>query len=112
MFTYTTYLSKFKMADLINFVSKREIDAKKEQRRRGRQEILRKVQFHSDFFSGIRWNKWLSLDRLLINWQAKEDYERKQRKEELRKESGETTWMLPALSKRLTEETESREKVN
>ncbi|KAK2563412.1 CWF19-like protein 2 [Acropora cervicornis] len=71
------------MADLINFVSKREIDAKKEQRRRGRQEILRK---------------------------AKEDYERKQREKELRKESGETTWMLPALSKRLSEETESREK--
>ncbi|XP_015747984.1 PREDICTED: CWF19-like protein 2 [Acropora digitifera] len=83
MSTYTTYLSKFKMADLINFVSKREIDAKKEQRRRGRQEILRK---------------------------AKEDYERKQREKELRKESGETTWMLPALSKRLSEETESREK--
>lgn len=63
------------------------------------------------FCNGIRWNKWLSLDRLL-NWQAKEDYERKQREKELRKESGETTWMLPALSKRLSEETESREKVN
>lgn len=63
------------------------------------------------FCNGIRWNKWLSLDPLL-NWQAKEDYERKQREKELRKESGETTWMLPALSKRLSEETESREKVN
>lgn len=63
------------------------------------------------FCNGIRWNKWLLLDRLL-NWQAKEDYERKQREKELRKESGETTWMLPALSKRLSEETESREKVN
>ena len=63
------------------------------------------------FCNGIRWNKWLLLDRLL-NWQAKEDHERKQREKELRKESGETTWMLPALSKRLSEETESREKVN
>ena len=63
------------------------------------------------FCNGIRWNKWLLLDRLL-NWQAKEDYERKQREKELRKESGETTWMLPALSKRLSEETESREKVS
>ena len=63
------------------------------------------------FCNGIRWNKWLLLDPLL-NWQAKEDYERKQREKELRKESGETTWMLPALSKRLSEETESREKVN
>ena len=35
--------TEIKMADLINFVSKREIDAKKEQRRRGREEILRKV---------------------------------------------------------------------
>ena len=63
------------------------------------------------FCNGIRWNKWLLLDPLL-NWQAKEDYERKQREKELRKESGETTWMLPALSKRLSEETESRQKVN
>ena len=31
------------MADLINFVSKREIDAKKEQRRKAREDILKKA---------------------------------------------------------------------
>ncbi|XP_068720114.1 CWF19-like protein 2 [Montipora capricornis] len=71
------------MADLINFVSKREIDAKKEHKRKAREEILKK---------------------------AKEDYEREQRKKERRKESGESTWMLPALSQRLTEEAESHKK--
>lgn len=64
------------MADLINFVSKREIDAKKEQRRKAREDILKK---------------------------AKEDYEREQRKKERRKETGESSWMLPSLSKRLAE---------
>ena len=33
----------FKMADLINFVSKREIDAKKEQKRKAREDILKKA---------------------------------------------------------------------
>jgi len=31
------------MAELINFVSKREIDVKKEQKRKAREEILKKV---------------------------------------------------------------------
>ena len=31
------------MADLINFVSKREIDAKKEQTRKAREDILKKA---------------------------------------------------------------------
>lgn len=34
---------KSKMADLINFVSKREIDAKKEEKRKAREQILKKV---------------------------------------------------------------------
>lgn len=36
--------------------------------------------------------------------QAKEDYEREQRRKEKRIESGESSWMLPSLSKRLTVE--------
>ena len=32
------------MADLINFVSKREIDAKKEEKRKAREEVLKKVR--------------------------------------------------------------------
>ncbi|CAH3184070.1 unnamed protein product, partial [Porites lobata] len=62
------------MADLINFVSKREIDAKKEQRRKAREDILKKA-----------------------------NYEREQREKERRKETGESSWMLPSLSKRLAE---------
>ena len=43
-----------------------------------------------------------------VNWisftlKAKEDYEREQRKKERRKETGESSWMLPSLSKRLAE---------
>ena len=34
---------KFNMADLINFISKREIDAKKEETRKAREQILKKV---------------------------------------------------------------------
>ena len=34
---------KSKMADLINFVSKRVIDAKKEEKRKAREQILKKA---------------------------------------------------------------------
>ncbi|KAL9973755.1 hypothetical protein ACROYT_G020250 [Oculina patagonica] len=71
------------MADLINFVSKRVIDAKKEEKRKAREQILKK---------------------------AKDDYEREQRRKEQRIESGESSWMLPSLSKRLTVEDESNDK--
>ena len=43
--------------------------------------------------------------------QAKEDYEREQRRKERRIESGESSWMLPSLSDRLTAEDESNDKV-
>ena len=43
--------------------------------------------------------------------QAKEDYEREQRRKEWRIESGESSWMLPSLSERLTAEEESIDKV-
>lgn len=43
--------------------------------------------------------------------QAKEDYEREQRRKERRIESGESSWMLPSLSERLTAEDESNDKV-
>ena len=39
--------------------------------------------------------------------QAKEDYEREQRRKERRIESGESSWMLPSLSERLTAEDEN-----
>ncbi|XP_022788862.1 CWF19-like protein 2 [Stylophora pistillata] len=65
------------MADLINFISKREIDAKKEEKRKVREQILKKT---------------------------KGDYEREQWKKQKRIESGETSWMLPSLSNSLTVE--------
>ncbi|RMX55795.1 hypothetical protein pdam_00009534 [Pocillopora damicornis] len=68
------------MADLINFISKREIDAKKEETRKAREQILKK---------------------------AKGDYEREQWKKQKRIESGETSWMLPSLSNSLTVEDDS-----
>jgi len=43
--------------------------------------------------------------------QAKEDYEREQRRKERRIESGESSWMLPSLNERLTAEDESDDKV-
>ena len=43
--------------------------------------------------------------------QAKEDYEREQRRKERRIESGESSWMLPSLRDRLTAEDESNDKV-
>ena len=43
--------------------------------------------------------------------QAKEDYEREQRRKERCIESGESSWMLPSLSERLTAEEESIDKV-
>jgi hypothetical protein len=43
--------------------------------------------------------------------QAKEDYEREQRRKERRIESGESSWMLPSLSERLTVDDESNDKV-
>ena len=48
---------------------------------------------------------------LLLLIQAKEDYEREQRRKERRIESGESSWMLPSLSERLTAEDESNDKV-
>ena len=48
----------------------------------------------------------------LLTFQAKDNYEREQRKKERRKETGEDTWMLPSLSKILTEEAVSDEKVS
>lgn len=39
----SAYSPKSKMADLISFVSKREIDAKKEEKRKAREEILKKA---------------------------------------------------------------------
>ena len=48
----------------------------------------------------------------LFIFQAKEDYEREQSRKERRKETGESKWMLPSLSERLTEEADSEEKVN
>lgn len=48
----------------------------------------------------------------LLLIQAKDDYEREQRRKERRIESGETTWMLPSLSERLAVEDESNEKVD
>ena len=48
----------------------------------------------------------------LLTFQAKDNYEREQRKKEWRKETGEDTWMLPSLSKILTEEAVSDEKVS
>ena len=48
---------------------------------------------------------------LLLFIQAKEDYEREQRRKERRIESGESSWMLPSLSERLTAEDESNDKV-
>lgn len=38
-----TIRKKSKMADLINFVSKRVIDAKKEEKRKAREQILKKA---------------------------------------------------------------------
>ena len=40
---WSAYNSKSKMADLINFVSKRVIDAKKEEKRKAREKILKKA---------------------------------------------------------------------
>jgi len=42
--------------------------------------------------------------------QAKEDFEREQRRKKRRIESGESSWMLPSLSERLTAEDESNDK--
>ena len=44
-----------------------------------------------------------SLNWISFTLKAKEDYEREQRKKERRKETGESSWMLPSLSKRLAE---------
>ena len=59
-------------------------------------------------FDRLNWFFWMTL----FTFQAKEDYEREQRRKERRKETGESTWMLPSLSKRLTEEADSEEKVD
>ena len=47
----------------------------------------------------------------LLLIQAKEDYEREQRRKERRIESGESSWMLPSLSERLTLENDNKDKV-
>ena len=38
--------------------------------------------------------------------QAKEDYEREERRREMREKSGETSWMLPSVSKRIASDDE------
>lgn len=53
----------------------------------------------------------LFLCNVFFFMQAKEDYEREQRRKERRIESGESSWMLPSLSERLTAEDESNDKV-
>jgi len=53
----------------------------------------------------------LFLCNVFFFMQAKEDFEREQRRKERRIESGESSWMLPSLSERLTAEDESNDKV-
>ena len=126
----------FNMADLINFISKREIDAKKEETRKAREQILKKVGLLGgrsikmlEKLSQSRRNAFhrkasciscrVLLKVLLFGaleaWlnvdlpfvQAKGDYEREQWKKQKRIESGETSWMLPSLSNSLTVEDDS-----
>ncbi|XP_028400023.1 CWF19-like protein 2 [Dendronephthya gigantea] len=63
------------MADLVNFVSKSDLDARKAQRREERKAVLLK---------------------------AKEQYERRERDLEERKKKGEDVWMLPSVDSRLS----------
>ena len=45
-------------------------------------------------------------------FQAKDDFYREQRKKEQRKETGESSWMLPSLSKRIKDDADSNAQVN
>ncbi|KAK3737020.1 hypothetical protein QZH41_018411, partial [Actinostola sp. cb2023] len=72
------------MADqFVKFVSTTELNAKKELKRRGRDQLLQ---------------------------QAKADYEREERRREKRKATGEDTWMLPSVSDRITTDDDEHRK--
>lgn len=92
---------KSKMADqVVKFISTTELNAKKDVKRKAREQILNKVRL----FQVICFMAMLLLNRYFL--QAKADFEREERRREKRKETGEDTWMLPSLSDRIGDDKE------
>ena len=86
------------MADLVKFVSKSQLDEEKQKRREAREIILRKVSRQGWLlFQFYNTNILMQLLK-----QAKEDYEKKERQLEAKRQRGEDVWMLPSVNQRLS----------